>query len=432
MHRIPLHRPISLIFLLSCLIISGCMSTSNDADLDKPKNQRASLSDLAEQQGTLTLEKFTADKAVRAEKLAEIYQQLLTLEPDPQVKTKVEYRLVQINTEVFENESFGGTDNGNGDDVNLTLAQLKKDDKALTTLIVSYQKLLKNYPEHSENEHIRYQLAKALDLQGRIDESLDEMELLITQHPTTKYLAELNFRRGEIYYNLQDYSAAISAYDKVVKAPNNDNYLVNSIYMSGWSLFKLNRLPEADIAFLNVFEAIIAAEKQLPYQNEFSFAVLNDRYQNLAIDTQRVLSVSLSQQAQSESLVKLVKKQHSSQYLALYQHVLFENLAKFLLNKELKSDAELTYKAYINLEKDNIWSARYSLALLDIYHRDGKFSSMHQLKNNYIEQYGLEGKFWHQTSLSIQDELLPHLLKFSDEHARRVYANGKDATDFSG
>ena len=139
MHRIPLHRPISLIFLLSCLIISGCMSTSNDADLDKPKNQRASLSDLAEQQGTLTLEKFTADKAVRAEKLAEIYQQLLTLEPDPQVKTKVEYRLVQINTEVFENESFGGTDNGNGVDVNLTLAQLKKDDKALTTLIVSYQ-----------------------------------------------------------------------------------------------------------------------------------------------------------------------------------------------------------------------------------------------------------------------------------------------------
>ena len=425
MHRIPLHRPVSLIFLLSCFIISGCMSTSNDADFDKPKNQRASLSDLAEQQGTLTLEKFTADKAVRAEKLAEIYQQLLTLEPDPQVKTKVEYRLVQINTEVFENESFGGTDNGNGDDVNLTLAQLKKDDKALTTLIVSYQKLLKNYPEHSENEHIRYQLAKALDLQGRIDESLDEMELLITQHPTTKYLAELNFRRGEIYYNLQDYSAAISAYDKVAKAPNNDNYLVNSIYMSGWSLFKLNRLPEADIAFLNVFEAIIAAEKQLPYQNEFSFAVLNDRYQNLAIDTQRVLSVSLSQQAQSESLVKLVKNQHSSQYLALYQHVLFENLAKFLLNKELKSDAELTYKAYINLEKDNIWSARYSLALLDIYHRDGKFSSMHQLKNNYIKQYGLEGKFWHQTSLSIQDELLPHLLKFSDEHARRVYAHAQ-------
>jgi tetratricopeptide (TPR) repeat protein len=401
------------------------MSTLNENSNDTSKNKRANLSDLAEQQDVLLLEKFTNDKDTRSAKLAEIYQQLLTLEPDPEVRTKVEYRLVQINTEVFEKQSFGGTDNEGSDDVNLTLKQLQQDDQTLSSLVDSYRNLLKNHAKHSENEHIRYQLAKALDLQGRIDESLVEMELLIAQHPTTKYLAELNFRRGEIYYNLQDYSSAIKAYDKVVKAPNNDNYLVNSIYMSGWSLFKLNRLPEADIAFLRVFDAIIAAEKKLPYQNEFSFEALNDRYQNLAIDTQRVLSVSLSQQAQSESLVKLITKSHTSKYLPIYQHVLFENLANFLIKKTLKSDAELTYKAYIKLDRDNIWSARYSLALLDLYHRDGRFASMHQLKNNYIEQYGLEGKFWHQTSLSIQDELLPNLLKFSDEHARRVYARAQ-------
>jgi TolA-binding protein len=402
------------------------MSTFNDNESEPPKNKRASLADLAEQQDDLRLAKFTTNKAIRSAKLAEIYQQLLTLEPDPQVKTKVEYRLVQINTEVFENQSFGGTGTDSADEVALTLTQLKKDDQALNTLVISYKNLLKKHPKHSSNEHIRYQLAKALDLQGRIDESLVEIELLLTRYPTTKYLAELNFRRGEIYYNLQEYSAAINAYDIVMNSPHNDNYLVNSIYMLGWSLFKLNRFAEADIAFLNVFEAIIATEKQLPYQNEFSFNALNDRYQNLAIDTQRVLSVSLSQQAQSESLLKLVKNNHTSQYLPLYEHVLFENLANFLIKKELKADAELTYKAYINLERDNIWSARYSLALLDIYHRDGKFSSMHQLKNNYIAQYGLEGTFWHKASLPIKDELLPNLLQFSDEHARRVYAYAQD------
>jgi len=420
----PSYRSVAL--FISCLIISGCMSTLNDSETELPKNKRASLADLADKEDDLHLAKFTTNKAIRAAKLAEIYQQLLTLEPDPQVKTKVEYRLVQINTEVFENQSFGGTDTDSVDEVGLTLTQLKKDDQALSALVVSYQNLLKNHPQHNSNEHIRYQLAKALDLQGKIDESLLEIELLLTRYPTTKYLAELNFRRGEIYYNFQDYSAAINAYDIVMNSPNNDNYLVNSIYMSGWSLFKLNRFPEADRAFLKVFEAIISAEKQLPYQNEFSFNTLNDRYQNLAIDTQRVLSVSLSQQAQVESLVKLVNNNHSSEYLPLYEHILFENLANFLIKKELKADAELTYKAYINLGRENIWSARYSLALLDIYHRDGKFSSMHQLKNNYITQYGLQGTFWHEASLSIQDELLPHLLRFSDEHARRVYAYAQE------
>ncbi len=420
----PVHRSVAL--FISCLVISGCMSTLNDNETEPPKNKRASLADLADKQDDLQLAKFTTNKAIRSAKLAEIYQQLLTLEPDPQVKTKVEYRLVQINTEAFENQSFGGTDTDNVDEVGLTLTQLKKDDQALSALVLSYQNLLKNHPQHNSNEHIRYQLAKALDLQGRIDESLVEIELLLTRYPTTKYLAELNFRRGEIYYNLQEYSAALNAYDIVMSSPNNDNYLVNSLYMSGWSLFKLNRFSEADIAFLNVFEAIIAAEKQLPYQNEFSFNALNNRYQNLAIDTQRVLSVSLSQQAQAESLVKLVNSNNSSQYLPLYEHVLFENLANFLIKKELKADAEFTYKAYIKLGRDNIWSARYSLALLDIFHRDGKFSSMHQLKNNYIVQYGLEGTFFHQASLSIRDELLPHLLQFSDEHARREYAYAQE------
>jgi len=411
-----------LVLFISCLIISGCMSRLIDTEdeTEVSKNKRASLFELADQQAELQLVKYTKNKAIRSAKLAEIYQQLLSLEPDPQVRTKVEYRLVQINTETFENQSFGGIDTDNVDE-GLTLTQLKKDDQALSELVVSYQSLLNNYPQHSANEHIRYQLAKALDLQGKIDESLVEIELLLNQHPSTKYLAELNFRRGEIYYNLQEYSAAIKAYDKVLKAPNNDNYLVNSLYMSGWSLFKLNRFSEADIAFLNVFEAIVGAEKQFSSHNEFSFTALDDRYQNLAIDTQRVLSVSLSQQAQAESLLKLVNN-NSRQYLPVYEHILFENLAKFLIKKELKTDAELTYKAYIELERDNIWSARYSLALLEIYHRDGKFSSMHKLKNKYVAQYGLAGTFWHKATASIKNELLPHLLQFSNEHARRVYA----------
>jgi tetratricopeptide (TPR) repeat protein len=401
-------------------MISGCISTINENEHAASKNKRASLSDLADQQSDVQLEKFSDNKAARSAKLAAIYQQLLNLEPDPVVRTKVEYRLVQINTETFEQQAFGGK---HSDAEELTLAQLRKDDQALSELVLSYQKLLKDYPLNNANEHIRYQLAKALDLQGNIDDSLVEMELLLSQYPATEYLAELNFRRGEIYYNLQDYAASLNAYNRVIRAANNDNYLVNSIYMSGWSLFKMNRLQEADTAFLNVFDAIIAAEQPRPYRDNFSFSALGERYQNLVVDTQRVLSVSLSQQAQSASLVHLVNKHHSSKYLHFYEHILFDNLANFLMNKELTSDAELTYKAYLNLARGNIWSARYSLALLNIYHRDGRFSSMHSLKNNYVIQYGLAGKFWHKASSTIKHELLPSLLQFSDEHARRLYAH---------
>ncbi|MDO6677304.1 tetratricopeptide repeat protein [Shewanella sp. 4_MG-2023] len=429
----------TLSLLVSCMIIagvSGCKSTLDTQANNNPK--RATLTDLAKQQPQVSLDSLALTKAQRSQKLAQIYQQLLTLEPNPEVRTHVEYRLVQIKTENLEEQMFGELETTVLDEdtgVNplaaeqKALQQFKQNDQQLVKLIAEYQTLLQRYPNRADNEHLQYQLAKALDLQGQLDESLIEMESLLSRYPNTQYLAELNFRRGEIYYNLQDYPAAISAYKQVQSADNNDKYLLNSIYMSGWSLFKLNRLPEADSTFLAVFDTILANHK--PKQNEltatdFSFASLSSREQNLAIDAQRVLSISLSQQQQSVSLVALVTSKQDTRYLPIYQHILFDNLAKFLLKQELQHDAELAYQAYIDLAQDNIWSARYSLALLELYQRQGKFASMHKLKNDYINQYGLNSTFWSQASAKHQQELLPHLLAFSDEHSRRVYANAQN------
>jgi len=411
-------------FITLFILLSGCMSTSNET----LTNKRASLLDLADSHKTEELTKFTMKKMARTQKLAGIYQQLLTLEPNAEVRSKVEYRLAQINTENFEYQSFGGEDTEDLDEQSesLTLAQLKNDQLAMQKLVDEYKSLLVRYPDRSENEQIQYQLAKALDLQGKLYESLAEIESLLANYPTTIYLAELNFRRGEIYYNQQDYSAALNAYTEVINAANNHNFLINSMYMSGWTLFKLNRLPEADVAFLQVFEEVITQEKQRQYQDEFSFNKLSNQYQNLVLDIQRVLSISLSQQQQGDSVVKLVENNQSLTFLGLYQHVLFDNLAKFLIKKDLKSDAEYTYSEYIRLAPDNIWAARYSLALLDMYHREGRFSSMHQLQNNYVQQFGLESIFWQKANSTIQAEVLPTLLKFSDADARRAYATAQN------
>jgi tetratricopeptide (TPR) repeat protein len=411
--------------LFSCFILSGCLSTFTG---NEPTNKRTTLADLAENSAELTLDEFEMDKTARERKLAEIYQQLLTIEPDPDVRANVKYRLVQINTDVFEEQSFGGSDEENSsvEDESLTLDEFAKNDESLKHLVNEYQTLLTRYPDRAENENIRYQLAKALDLRGEIDASLATIESLLSLYPETRFLAELNFRRGEIYYNRQNYSAALSAYNQVLASPDNDRYRVNSLYMSGWVLFKLNRLPEADVTFIKVFEEIVAAEKQRPYEEDFAFEKLGSRYQNLLIDTQRVLSISLSQQQQSESLVNLVTQQQSQPYIYLYQHVLFRNLADFLIKKDLNHDAELTYQAYIGLETNNVWAARFSLALLDLYQRQGKFSSMRQLKNKYVGLYGLNGSFWASAKLTVQEELLPYLLQFTEEESRRLYAAAQD------
>ena len=430
---------------ISLTLLPACQST-----IEKNVSERRStLADLAAEQVANELKKqsdiaeVTAEgianntavmsKAQRSAKLADLYQSILTLEPNQEVRTKIAYRLVQIDTQAYDQQ----------DDAP---AQADNSSQALTALVASYKALLTRFPNRAENEEIQYQLAKALSLQGKLDESLMQIESLLAKYPHSNYAAELNFRRGDIYYNLQYYTKALIAYQAVLQSKNSNEYYVNSVYMSGWTLFKLNRLSEADGTFLTLLDYIVAQEKVQPYRDSFSFSSLDNRYVSLVSDIQRVLSVSLSQQQQEKSLVALVKtheqshkKQQKYSYLYLYRHVLFKNLVDFLLENGLKHDAELTYQAYITMEPNNIWAARYSLALIDLYHQQGKNQAVKALKIQYVQQYGLQSEFWQQAMFAgraeivnealLMSEILPNLLTFSYQHSRYLYAQAQSEKD---
>ena len=414
--------------IIFSIALVGCQSTEKNDN-----STRKTLADLANEQVSIEIDSITLSRSQRASKLADLYQTILTLEPDSEVRSQIEYRLVQMNTQAYELM----------DDEALTDAQgLQKSDEALNTLILSYQDLITRFPERSDNEWMQYQLAKALDLQGKSKESLRQIEALLVKYPNSQYSAELHFRRGDIYYNFQAYPAALQAYSSVTNAAstaiNNETYYVNSRYMSAWVLFKLNRLAQADIEFILLLDYLVDQDRIQHYQDDFSFNKLDPRYASLVADVQRVLSISLSQQQQSVSLVTLIKQQQGLTNLNLYRHILFKNLADFLIDNELKYDAELAYKAYITLAPNTIWAARYSLALLALLEQQGKYSASRILKQNYVKQFGLNSTFWQKahaakgneslTQHELTDEILPNLLRFSYQHSRRLYANAQRLT----
>ncbi len=417
----------NVIVLLFISLLFGCLSTPEKERVA----QRATLAVLAQQPTDLSIEKLELTQRQRAQKLAELYQSILTLEPDNEVRTQIAYRLVQINSETFSQELY----NDNDENEQLMAEKFAQREQKLQQLIIEYKYLLQHYPQRSENESIRYHLAKALALQGNVSESLRQMELLLAQFPQTKYAAELHFRRGEIYYNQQDYFSALSAYQSVINTPYNQTYLVNSLYMQAWSLFKLNRLAQADRHFVQLLDFILSEEKVQLYEDEFSFAHINKHYQNIANDVQRVLSISLSQQAQAKTLLALVKSQKALPYLYLYQHILFKNLADFLVKNELKYDAELTYETYINYQPNNLWAARFAIDLLALYQQQGKNKAAQQLQQQYVQQYGLETPFWQQTialksrqkalKKALYEEILPNIIYFSYQQSRYLYANAQ-------
>jgi TolA-binding protein len=413
-----------IVISITSLVLLACQSTKQESS-----PARKTLADLAGEQSTIEIDSITLSRAQRANKLTALYQTILTLEPNAEVRAQIAYRLVQINTQAYENIE---------DTIDTDPQGMKKSEEALNTLVLSFQDLITRFPERSDNEWMQYQLAKALDLQGKSKESLLQMEALLAQFPNSKYAAELHFRRGDIYYNFQAYPAALIAYKSASTAVNNQPYYVNSRYMSAWVLFKLNRLPEADSEFISLLEYIVVQESQQLTQADFSFEKLDNRYTSLIADVQRVLSISLSQQQQSQTLVALTKQQGLTN-LNLYRHILFENLAGFLIRNGLKYDAELTYQAYIDIAPNTIWAARYSLALMNLLQDQGKYQASLTLEQTYVKKFGLQSVFWQKahaanagealTKYEIDGEILPNLLNFSYQQSRRLYASAQRLTE---
>ena len=79
-----------------------------------------------------------------------------------------------------------------------------------------YKNVLSLYPERADNDSVLYQLARAYELDGQPQQSLNTLALLVQQYPQSHYVLEARFRRGEILFEQRDYHSAEQDYRAVV------------------------------------------------------------------------------------------------------------------------------------------------------------------------------------------------------------------------
>src|SRR4051812_32891295 len=82
--------------------------------------------------------------------------------------------------------------------------------------IAQYRDYLKTYPNDPDNDRILYQLARAQEQGGQLEEGLKTLDLLVQRYPTTRYRDEAEFRRGELLFTLRQYPKAEQAYTRVL------------------------------------------------------------------------------------------------------------------------------------------------------------------------------------------------------------------------
>jgi TolA-binding protein len=352
---------------------------------------------------------------VQRKQVIESYQLFMNAADAGQQQSVAMRRLADLQLELGEENNMSG-------DPGLSKAGRQGLDAAIAT----YKTYLQTYPKRKDNDLILYQLAKAYAIKGGPDKALNAMNKLVREYPNTRYLEEVQFRRGETLFVLRQYAAAEQAYGTIVKRFPDSIYYEKALYKYGWTSFKQNKYSQA----LNSY--IVLLDKKTEAGKLQKNGLSNDlprAEKELLEDTLRVVSLSFSYQQGAQSISDYFSKA-GQRY---YEPLLYRNLGELYLGKDRITDAADVFLAYVASYPETPLAPEFHTAAIDAYKKGNFPSLVLAAKEDFVKRYGVDSRFWQlqseQDRLEIQPLLAMHIRELAT-HYHAVARKSQKPVDY--
>jgi tetratricopeptide (TPR) repeat protein len=416
------------------LLLSGCGLFSGEDSQSAAKPQLISKQTL----GDVYFEPLPLDhtplKQPKIETMRDSYKALLEVVGDPQTKLIVQYRLADLEVSLAEQK----LENGLPIDVASASVKLtgtnqnnQTPQKLFDLAIVQYQQLLMNHPHNPANVEVLYQLAKAYEQQGQMQDSFDTLQRLLRQFPDNAYLAEIHFRMGEVEFNRDNYQLAINAYSKVLAQGEINPYYGTAAYMLGWSYFKSKQQTEALRAFTTLLDHKLPNEivaqgmlSQVDSQDQIDRLPVGEK--GLVNDTIRIMSLLFSyQDSQYSNPAGSVTEHFKQVENRHYEYVLYNALAQHYLNQDRYRDSAKTFQTFTEIHVEHFQAPIFAVKQIDAYIL-GKFPTLVlPAKQRFVKRYGIAGRYWPNWPIVLQEQVAPYLNEYLQELAQYEHSRGQ-------
>jgi tetratricopeptide (TPR) repeat protein len=258
-----------------------------------------------------------------------------------------------------------------------------------------YKKLLNDYPS---NDQVLYQLSRAYEELGQIEEAMEVMARLVLEYPRSRYIDEVQFRRAEYFFTRRRYPDAAEAYGSIVTMGPSSSYYQLALYKLGWTFYKQELYEEA----LDRFIALLDYKVSTGYD----FARSRDDEERKRVDdTFRVISLSFSNLGGANSVVDYFDRKGKCEY----EDRVYGNLAEFYFEKRRYSDAAAAYTAFITRNPFHKVSPQFQMRVIEIHLAGGFSRLVIEAKKQFIEKYGLKAAYWRHFEPGSRPEVLAWL-----------------------
>lgn len=372
--------------LLLLIALPGCNWSPNlfatNSEHDEKKltgNKVGSVEDKKIQVQEQSLGEVSAETSLKS------YQHIFQHSDDPAIKTRILRRMADLTMLASEEQLT----QGNGDqNLNQTPQTPNKANTKAQEKDINYQqaiKLYKNFLDSTENIAQRaetyYQLARAYDLLGETELSINMLNKLVIEHPESNYYQEAQFRRGEILFADTDYAAAADAYKQVLSRKHDERFFEQSLYKYGWSLYKTQEFQVAVLAFFQLIDYMIlysSADPQALSANK------------LMIDAQRAISLAFAHLDGAES----IRDYFDNYGRKTYEINVYDALARHYLRQERYKDAADTYATFVATNPLHPKAPFFQTAVIETFTKGGFPSLVLPAKEQFVQRFGIQSAFW--------------------------------------
>ncbi len=261
-----------------------------------------------------------------------------------------------------------------------------------------YKGLLIKYPLYDRNDQVLYQLSRAYEEIGKVEEAVKILDRLVKEYPHSRHIDEAQFRRAEYFFTRKRFLDAEDAYQAVISIGIGSAFYELALYKQGWVFFKQELYEEA----LNKFIALLDYKISIG----FDFDNIESNIEKKRIDdTYRVISLSFSYLGGANSIVEFFDKHGDRSYEAsVYSH-----LGEYYLDKRRYADAALSYNTYVKRNPINKVSPYFNIRVIEIYLKGGFPQLVIDAKKNFSTIYGLRSTFWTFFDINEYSEVLAFL-----------------------
>ncbi len=335
--------------------------------------------------------------ATTIDRVLQQYHAVLADSTDPEVRIKVQQRLAGLEMQRSEQQHI---------EADIT-------ERNFDQAIALYQALINENPGRSDNDRMLYQMAKAYDLDGRIEESSQLLGRLARKFPESEYFAEAQFRYGEMLFSKQQYQQAEQSYSAVINRAPSSPYYSKALFMRGWARFKQSRYEVALDDFVAVLDSAMAGKRTLDD--------LQRSQRDLAEDTLRVMSLAFSYLDGAESIAAIATPAGPGNY----QHLLYLGLAELYLDKERYGDSADTLEHYVENYPLSDFAPDFSVRLIELFQQGGFPSEILPAKESFVHRYGLHSSYWSSRDEATQQHLRPYLYEYLQQLAQYYHSTAQ-------